>query len=496
MKQSKKRIVAVILAVVMIVAMMATGASAATHIVEKGDTLWGIAKEYLGSGFKWEEIYEANKDLIKDPNLIYVGQEFVIPGEEEPEAPVVLDPIEVNVTIADKGELVVTKQTVTVTDADGDGAYTVNDVLYAAHDAAYEGGVAAGYATADTQWGLSITRLWGDESGNFGYWLNNASCWSLTDSVAEGDYVVAFVYYDGTNFSDAYSYFTEESYTAVVGEALTVELKAVSGYDENWNRLFDVYAGATLTAEGATVVDNGDGTYAVTFASAGTYYLVATAENNAIVPAVVEITVEPAIQVDVTLADKGELVMTKQTVTVTDADGDGAYTVNDVLYAAHDAAYEGGVAAGYATADTQWGLSIAKLWGDESGNFGYWLNNASCWSLTDPVAEGDYVVAFVYYDGTNYSDAYAYFTEGSYTVAAGEALSVELQAVSGYDENWNRLFSAYAGATLSVVGGEGAVVDNGDGTYSVTVADACTYYLVATTENNAIVPAVAELVVE
>ena len=124
------------------------------------------------------------------------------------------------------------------------------------------------------------------------------------------------------------------------------------------------------------------------------------------------------------------------------ADGDGAYTVNDVLYAAHDAAYEGGVAAGYATADTQWGLSIAKLWGDESGNFGYWLNNASCWSLTDPVAEGDYVVAFVYYDGTNYSDAYAYFTEGSYTVAAGEALIVELQAVSGYDENWNRLFSS------------------------------------------------------
>ena len=494
MKQSKKRIVAVILAVVMIVAMMATGASAATHIVEKGDTLWGIAKEYLGSGFKWKEVYEANKDLIKNPNLIYVCQEFVIPGTETPE----LEPIEVDVTLSDKGELVVTKQTVTVTDADGDGAYTVNDVLYAAHDAAYEGGVAAGYATADTQWGLSIAKLWGDESGNFGYWLNNASCWSLTDPVAEGDYVVAFVYYDGTNYSDAYSYFTEDSYTVAAGEALSVELQAVSGYDENWNRLFSAYAGATLSVVGGegAVVDNGDGSYSVTVAEAGTYYLVATTENNAIVPAVVEITVEPAIQVDVTLADKGELVMTKQTVTVTDADGDGAYTVNDVLYAAHDAAYEGGVAAGYATADTQWGLSIAKLWGDESGNFGYWLNNASCWSLTDPVAEGDYVVAFVYYDGTNYSDAYSYFTEDSYTVAAGEALSVELQAVSGYDENWNRLFSAYAGATLSVVGGEGAVVDNGDGSYSVTVAEAGTYYLVATTENNAIVPAVAELVVE
>ena len=291
MKRSNKRIAAIVLAIVMVIGMMATGASAATHVVGKGDTLWGIAEEYLGSGFKWNEVYEANKDKVSDPNLIYVGQELVIPGNEEPEAPVELDPIQVDVTIADKGAVVVARETVTVTDADGDGVYTVNDVLYAAHEAAYEGGAAAGYASYTGDYGLAISKLWGDDSGVCGYWLNNASCWSLADVVAEGDYVVAFNYADAAGWSDAYSCFAENSYTAAAGEAVTVTLNA-AGYDESWNTVFSGYVGATLTAEGAAVVDNGDGTYAVTFAAPGTYKLVATAGSNAIVPAVVVVVVE------------------------------------------------------------------------------------------------------------------------------------------------------------------------------------------------------------
>lgn len=51
-----------------------------TYTVKSGDSLWHIAAEQLGSGLKWKEVYEANKDVIKDPNLIYVGQKLVIPG--------------------------------------------------------------------------------------------------------------------------------------------------------------------------------------------------------------------------------------------------------------------------------------------------------------------------------------------------------------------------------------------------------------------------------
>jgi len=50
-----------------------------THEVKKGETLSSIAKKYLGSTSKWREIYNANKDIIKDPNKIYVGQKLKIP---------------------------------------------------------------------------------------------------------------------------------------------------------------------------------------------------------------------------------------------------------------------------------------------------------------------------------------------------------------------------------------------------------------------------------
>lgn len=50
-----------------------------THTVRSGDTLWGIAKKYYGNGSKYTTIYNANKDKIKNPNLIYPNQVFVIP---------------------------------------------------------------------------------------------------------------------------------------------------------------------------------------------------------------------------------------------------------------------------------------------------------------------------------------------------------------------------------------------------------------------------------
>ncbi len=50
------------------------------HTVERGDTFWQLAEDYLGSGPRWREIYALNKEEIGgDPNLIHPGQVFVIP---------------------------------------------------------------------------------------------------------------------------------------------------------------------------------------------------------------------------------------------------------------------------------------------------------------------------------------------------------------------------------------------------------------------------------
>lgn len=49
------------------------------HVVQPGDTLWAIAKKYYGNGAQYTKIYNANRDKIKNPNLIYPGQKLVIP---------------------------------------------------------------------------------------------------------------------------------------------------------------------------------------------------------------------------------------------------------------------------------------------------------------------------------------------------------------------------------------------------------------------------------
>ena len=55
------------------------GRKARTYTVVKGDSLSRIAQHQYGDANKWRTIYEANRDLIKDPDLIYPGQSFRIP---------------------------------------------------------------------------------------------------------------------------------------------------------------------------------------------------------------------------------------------------------------------------------------------------------------------------------------------------------------------------------------------------------------------------------
>jgi hypothetical protein len=60
------------------------------HVVRRGDSLWGLAGQYLGAGARWPEIHKFHDEFalggrhpqllpIKDPNLIFVGQTIFIP---------------------------------------------------------------------------------------------------------------------------------------------------------------------------------------------------------------------------------------------------------------------------------------------------------------------------------------------------------------------------------------------------------------------------------
>lgn len=49
------------------------------YTIVSGDTLSAIAKRFLGNGSDYPKIFEANREVIKDPNLIYPGQKIRIP---------------------------------------------------------------------------------------------------------------------------------------------------------------------------------------------------------------------------------------------------------------------------------------------------------------------------------------------------------------------------------------------------------------------------------
>ena len=58
----------------------AATAGGRSYTVKAGDSLSKIAKALTGDLQNWKAIYEANKDTIKDPNVIHAGQVLRIPG--------------------------------------------------------------------------------------------------------------------------------------------------------------------------------------------------------------------------------------------------------------------------------------------------------------------------------------------------------------------------------------------------------------------------------
>ena len=51
-------------------------------IVQPGNSLWRIARRVYGRGLRYSVIYQANRERIRDPDLIYPGQIFTIPDND------------------------------------------------------------------------------------------------------------------------------------------------------------------------------------------------------------------------------------------------------------------------------------------------------------------------------------------------------------------------------------------------------------------------------
>ncbi len=355
-----------------------------------------------------------------------------------------------------------------------------------------------------------------------------------TQEVVDGD-LVEFFFYESEYMGDSYNWFLGEDgkysreFTVEAGQDLDLTLNGFYAYygynfkDESEMIAFDsvfeipdaqlytvnLETGALTKIDGA--ITDEDGIATVNFPEKGTYTITAFGEDETgmVVPILTLTTikvVKPAAPADitVTISEAGNVRMAQETVTVIDLNKDGTLDVNEALYAAHEKAYEGGAAAGYATAATQWGTSITKLWGDESGSYGYYNNNQMCMSLDDAVKAGDALVAWSYKDAAYYSDAYSYFDAAAYTAKQGMAANVTLTGSTGWDENWNPVFEPVKGATLTVTDSDlkalaaddYEIVDNKDGSYLVYVKKAGNYFVIATGDSPLLVPAVAKVTVE
>ena len=196
------------------------------------------------------------------------------------------------------------------------------------------------------------------------------------------------------------------------------------------------------------------------------------------------------VTVNVSVSDgTGALVLAFVPVEVTDADGDGVLTIADALTAAHTAHHPDGAAA-FGTANSEYGLSMTRLWGVENGgSYGYYRNDASAWSLLDPVAQGDHVKAYAFTDLAAWSDTYSWFAAPAVTVAAGQPVDLTLSA-AGYDEMWNPVTLPVSGAVITVNGAAADVRTDAEGCAQLIPAEPGVYVVSAVSDTMTLVPPV------
>ena len=184
---------------------------------------------------------------------------------------------------------------------------------------------------------------------------------------------------------------------------------------------------------------------------------------------------EETVTVYVTISAMGAPVTIAEPIVLTDIDGDSTLTVNDALYLIHEEGFEGGAAEGYASANSDYGLMITKLWGIENGgSYGYYVNDAMAYSLTDPLNDGDRLNAFTYSDLETWSDTYAYFDKAFVEAAAGDEITLTLCMV-GWDENYMPVSIPLAGAVITFDGVATEYVTGEDGSVTFTLPESASY---------------------
>ena len=433
------------------------------------------------------------------------------------------DPVTVSFTVSQQGVLAKTSDgtaavelPVTVTDVNSDGILTFDEALVALHEAYCPDGYALN--------GNSVRKLWGSEVtapivAKNNKILEKAVNWK-TSTVAEGDKLYAASIKDTVDYSDCLSYFDKTEVTVDEGKEFTLTLKAAGEYfsGSNYSELnaYGISVGTWEKGSFKAITDKKtatNGTVKLSFAKAGTYIVTAsgtlpgeaddgfdTYDVDCPVSApycIVTVkgsSVQPAANAEVTftVSNKGVLATTSDgkaaiglPVTVKDVNKDGILTYHEALIALHEAYCPGGYDPGDGFVQKVWDVVT-----NPTGSYYFLKNNVplsmGVTNTTMTVAQGDNLYAVVDSDEANYSDIICFFNKRALNVEAGSKFTLNLRGSSsmlpdGYTED--NVVGAKVGiwkdGKFTAI--DGAVTDK-NGNVSLTLNKAGTYIISASGE--------------
>ncbi|MDO5478894.1 MAG: Ig-like domain-containing protein, partial [Clostridia bacterium] len=196
------------------------------------------------------------------------------------------------------------------------------------------------------------------------------------------------------------------------------------------------------------------------------------------------------IKVYMTVVNKGVIasdnegnIMANRELTVSDIDEDGKFTFHEALIAAHkEYNSEEGYDAGSGN-----GVSVVKLWGIDSYNNLFFINDAGLKGGvgTDEVEEGDFLTTSICQDNKYYGDRYTFFDKKEVTAIENEEFTLNLKGFWGmaYEEE-ELLPKPFEGLSLCTWQDgelkeiEGKVTDE-EGNVNLSFSEAGTYYVTA-----------------
>lgn len=162
--------------------------------------------------------------------------------------------------------------------------------------------------------------------------------------------------------------------------------------------------------------------------------------------------------------------------------GQASYTLDDAFLAMHEIYYEDG-ANGYETSYSEnWGLGVAKMWGDTSYQFGYQVNGGleNVLGPAHEIENGDYIDVALYQNAYPDTENYTSFRNYEMNVFVGETLELTLIQSDGYDPvTQEPLYGVCTDAIITVNGEETETLTDGAGNVSLCFDEPGTYLVSA-----------------